>query len=486
MRVKQKKQRATRRAFKEKLRMNPYEVLGVEFGATESDIRKAYKKLALKYHPDKVLDPDEKLENEIRFKEITTAYEQLMKGDYVDRSAFDDDYNSNNFGFDFDFGDEFMNFFGGMPHDINGSRGNGHNRYNEGGDGSGSGKGKHSAKDVIIELELTLAELYNGKIIKFQLKRDIICNTCRGNGWKLRKNGQIYDPPVVECKRCAGHGFTQKEVKTPFGFTTVREVKCSKCNGLGKFKARPGSDKNKCKTCLGTGLVKESKPLVVDIPRGSVEGDTVVFSKEADQSLDGSEPGDLVFVVREKEVTATEDGKELDNILKRKGNDLFLDFTISLAEAITGLEKRFLTRTFDGRILSLTTPRGKVLKPGNVLKITGEGWPIKKSFGKDNAYSKQQFGDLYVILTVEFPPDNWLHERQDINKLRTILPSVDNTKRSHQRVNQHDDPRNLEIVTSMEILDELPKSATDNHANNEAHHEYRHGNDSSYSECATQ
>ena len=63
--------------------MNPYEVLGVEFGATESDIRKAYKKLALKYHPDKVLDPDEKLENEIRFKEITTAYEQLMKGDDV-------------------------------------------------------------------------------------------------------------------------------------------------------------------------------------------------------------------------------------------------------------------------------------------------------------------------------------------------------------------------------------------------------------------
>ena len=110
-----------------------------------------------------------------------------------DRSAFDDDYNNNNsnFGFDFDFGDEFMNFFGGMPHDINGSHGNGHNRYNEGGDGSGSGKGKHSAKDVIIELELTLAELYNGKIIKFQLKRDIICNTCRGNGWKLRKNGEI-------------------------------------------------------------------------------------------------------------------------------------------------------------------------------------------------------------------------------------------------------------------------------------------------------
>ena len=472
--------------------MNPYEVLGVDVGASETDIRKAYKKLALKYHPDKVLDPDEKLENEIRFKEITTAYEQLMKGDYTNKhryTGFDDDSNNFGFGYDFDydFGDEFMNFFGGMPRDNNGSRGDGHHRYNDSG-GSGS-KDRHSAKDVVIELELTLGELYNGKIIKFQLKRDILCSTCRGNGWKLRKNGQVYDPPIVECKRCGGHGFTEKEVKTPFGFTTVREVKCSKCNGLGKFKARPGSDKNKCKICLGTGLVKETKPLVVDIPRGSVEGDTVVFPKEADQSLDGSEPGDLVFVVREKQVTATESGEEPETILlKRKGNDLYLDFTISLADAITGLEKRFLTRTFDGRILSLTTPRGKVLKPGNVLKITGEGWPIKKSLGRENFYSKQQFGDLYVILTIEFPRDNWLHERQDIDKLRTILPSVDSTKRSHQQqVNQHSDPRNLEIVTNIEVLDELPKSEpTDNQEDNRAHHGYGHRNDSSYSECTTQ
>lgn len=140
------------------------------------------------------------------------------------------------------------------------------------------------------------------------------------------------------------------------------------------------------------------------MPPGSRSGDRIVLAGEADQSPDDSAPGDLVFVVREQEHPT----------FQRRGNDLCTEITVSLAEALTGLD-RVVTTHLDGRgiAIKVSQPRGKVLRPGEVLKIKGDGMTLKKSDAR---------GDLYLVVKVEFPDDGWIRDDEAVKAIHSILP----------------------------------------------------------------
>lgn len=409
---------------------SPHEILGVSQDATKEEIKKAYRKLALRYHPDKVIDPEEKIESEIRFKEITTAYEIL----YHDKPQ-----NSKQ-----DFNDDFMNFF------------------NE--------EQEKKSKDVQIDIELTLKELYNGKVLKFQLTKDVICSLCLGNGWRHRKNGELYTPPFTTCKDCNGQGYIEKKRTRQTFFNTmefIEQVTCVKCHGQGKYRPRPTTEKNKCKQCHGDGLVKESKPVSVNVPRGSDYDDRIRVIGEGDENLTGEKPADIVFTFKKK------DGSSDLTSLERIDNDLHTSLTVSLADAITGFQDRFLTKTYDDRILNLSIPKGKVLRPGNIIKVKGEGWPYKES-GPD-----YRFGDLYVSINIEFPPDNWYTEKSDLVQIRTILPEIRNPTSDNTN-----NPQNTETVNDFEIVDELPQA--ESKQDHYSDYQQQHHQSGVPPECATQ
>lgn len=199
-------------------------------------------------------------------------------------------------------------------------------------------------------------------------------------------------------------------------------VPCGTCSGAGKVY----KDKDRCKRCKGKRVTQTKKVLELYIPPGSRGGDKIVLSGEADQ-IPGQEPGDLIFVLEETK----------HDIFSRSGPDLKADIHVSLAEALTGFD-RVVIKHLDGRGIQLAVrqPRGKVLRPGQVLRIAGEGMPIKKSSSR---------GDLYLIVEVEFPKDGWIKDKQMIQKLRNVLPS------------REDDGVKAEIVdeVNFDILDSL-------------------------------
>jgi DnaJ family protein A protein 2 len=184
--------------------------------------------------------------------------------------------------------------------------------------------------------------------------------------------------------------------QTPLGLMQETVV-CSSCNGAGQvFK-----DKEKCKKCKGNRVVQTRKILELYIPRGSRQGDKIVLQGEADQVPD-QEPGDIIFELKETD----------HEIFARAGNDLAADVDITLVEALTGFSRVLLTQ-LDGRGISITPPKGKILRPGQVLKIAGEGMPVKKSDAK---------GDLYLTINVEFPEDGFFIEKGQTDKIRDLLP----------------------------------------------------------------
>ncbi|CAB4255483.1 similar to Saccharomyces cerevisiae YLR090W XDJ1 Putative chaperone, homolog of E. coli DnaJ, closely related to Ydj1p [Maudiozyma barnettii] len=431
--------------------MNPYEVLEISEEATEVEIRKAYKKQALRYHPDKVIDPAEKEANEIKFKEITHAYEILTNKDSNNGFFGGDEYDNEDDA-------DFRNFF---TQDFNG--------------GPPPPPPQTKNPDVIIEIELTTTELYNGKNIKFQLSRAMVCGTCEGNGWRRRKNGNLYEPPLIDCSKCHGKGFTERTMRTPFGFSTVQRLACTKCASIGKVRARPNSEKNRCKKCHGEGLVQVSETVTVSVPRGYTANDRITLHKQADQTLDGKDPGDIVFVIKEKATSTTGN-------MKRHDKDLFMSTTVTLMEAIGGFQDKYLMKTYDSRTLTWSTPSGKVLRPGDIIKVSGEGWPIST----DKTSHSVTFGDLYVTINIEFPPDNWVNEKNDLLQLRNILPGVKKSKEDTMPI----DAKNCEHINSFEIVHELPKdepntSDNDNRQEGEAN-PHPHPHPQGVPECSTQ
>ena len=183
------------------------------------------------------------------------------------------------------------------------------------------------------------------------------------------------------------------------GLVTQETVVCTTCNGSGKlFK-----EKERCKKCKGKKVTEAKNVLELYIPRGARQGERIVLAGEADQ-LPDQEPGDIIFTLVETP----------HDVFERAGADLRADLEISLVEALTGFNRVVVTH-LDGRGIQLhvTQPKGRVLKPGDILKVPGEGMPRKKSDGK---------GDLYLVVDVVFPEDGYIKDESVIQKIRDALP----------------------------------------------------------------
>ncbi|KAH9626070.1 hypothetical protein KSS87_011377 [Heliosperma pusillum] len=345
-----------------------YQVLGVQSNATPDELKKAYRKAAIKNHPDKGGDPE-------KFKELAQAYEVLS--DPEKRKIYDE-YGEDALkegmgggGGMHDPFDIFSSFFGGSPF---------------GGGGSSRGRRQRRGEDVIHPLKVSLEDLYGGTTKKLSLSRNVICSKCTGKGSKSGAS--------MTCGGCQGTGM--KVSIRQLGPSMIQQMQhpCNECKGTGESI----SDKDRCPQCKGDKVVPEKKVLEVVVDKGMQNGQKVTFAGEADEAPDTT-TGDIVFVLQQKEHPK----------FKRKGQDLFYEHTLSLTEALCGF--RFVLTHLDGRQLLIKSNPGEVIKPDQFKAVDDEGMPIfQRPFMK---------GKLYIHFSVEFPESLSLDQ---VAALETVLP----------------------------------------------------------------
>ncbi|KAI9759207.1 MAG: hypothetical protein M4579_002494 [Chaenotheca gracillima] len=339
---------------------------------------------ALSSHPDKVSET-ERPAAEIKFKQVSQAYEILsddQKRDLYDQhgmSAFDAGRGSG-MGEGVDLDDILNQMFGmgggGMPPGF-------------GGAGPGPRKPR-KGPDEEQKYEITLEELYKGKTSKFTSTKNVICGTCKGSGGKEHAKAR-------QCATCQGKGSKTGLRSVGPGLVTQTTVPCHSCDGTGNV----FREKDRCRKCKGKRVVEEKKMLELYVPRGSRHGERIVLEGEADQVPD-QVPGDIIFVLSEQP----------HETFTRAFEDLQASLDITLAESLCGFS-RVVVKHLDGRGIHVTHPRGKVLVPGQTLKVSGEGMPRKKT---------DIYGDLYLEVNIEFPKDGWLKDDESMEKLQTLLP----------------------------------------------------------------
>lgn len=364
-----------------------YETLGVAPDAPFEVIKKGYRKLALKLHPDK--NPGDP-EAENKFKEVSAAFEIL--GDEKKRTIYDE------------------RGMAGLKE--GGGGGDGHSAFDIfdmffGGGGRRRREGeKAKGRDTVHQLKVTLDELYNGSTRKMQLQKNVICSGCNGIGGK--------EGSVSKCQTCSGAGVTVNLRQIGPGMVQQIQQPCRPCGQTGEII----NDKDRCKQCGGKKVIKERKIIECEIKAGMKDGDKVTFEGEGDQAPD-IEPGDIIVVLDEQE----------HGTFKRKGSDLFMEMTIKLADALCGFQKNI--ETLDHRKLLIQTVPGEVLDPTCMKALDGEGLPGKYSSAK---------GKLIINFTVEFPPDNWL-SRDKLLSLEGMLAD-----RETYEVNDLSEEVHLQVV----------------------------------------
>ncbi|KAF3910761.1 hypothetical protein ABW20_dc0100561 [Dactylellina cionopaga] len=375
-----------------------YEVLGVSKDSSKAEVKKAYHKAALAHHPDK--QPEHLREDaEIKFKAVSQAYEILSddeKRAHYDTFGIDGVNNPGmgpGMGPEMDF-EDFINMFGGMGGmpGMPGMPGHGmHGMHEMGGGGGPGGPGRTPrGKDVVHQYEVTLEELYKGKTVKFGSSRNVLCQSCKGTGGKEGAKPK-------ECGSCHGSGHTTSLRQIGRGLVTRDEVPCPVCHGNGTiFK-----EKEKCRKCKGACVKEEKKVLEIYIPRGAKNGEKIVLQGEADE-VPGYITGDIIFVVNEKE----------HDSFARAGFDLTHTIKITLQEAICGFS-RVVLKHLDGRGIQIEHKKGTMLQQGQILKVDGEGMPMKRGEAK---------GDLYLIVEMIWPTEEWLANDENIAKIKEVLP----------------------------------------------------------------
>ncbi|KAG0304480.1 hypothetical protein BGZ98_005472 [Dissophora globulifera] len=338
------------------------------------------KTLAKQYHPDKNPDHGD------RFKEISHAYETLS--DPESREMYDRYGEDGPGGGGGGFGGGGMTqeemfaqmfgggFFGGMEDD--GPRGGGRRSR------------PRRGEDIMHSLNVSLEDLYNGKTTKLSLEKNVVCTLCHGKGGKTGA--------VKKCTTCEGRGVKLVVRQVGPGMMQQMQVTCPTCDGDGETLR----DKDKCKKCKGAKVVNEKKVMEIFIEKGMRDGEKIPMKGEADQ-LPGVETGDVILVLKQKP----------NAVFERKGADLSCKITIPLVEALCGFSKVLVTH-LDGRGIHVEQPAGKVIRPGQVMKIVGEGMPhFKRPIDK---------GDLYITFEVEFPKDGWIKTGGDAKTLEALLP----------------------------------------------------------------
>lgn len=303
-----------------------------------------------------------------------------------------------------------------------GGMGGGMGGFDFPGAGGGPRRKRGKGKNEVQQYEVTLEELYKGKTTKFASTKTVLCSHCNGSGGKNEK------VKAKTCETCKGRGSQTKLQPVGPGMVTQATVPCATCSGRGSFYA----DKDKCKRCRGERTMKQKKILELYVPRGAREGETIVLAGEADQSPDDEEAGDIIFQLVE----------EQHKTFNRAGADLHAELEISLSEALTGFN-RVVLRHLDGRGIQLHVeqPEGRVLRPDEILKIPGEGMPIKKSDAK---------GDLYLSVKVNFPQDGWLKDQAAVDRVKSVLPPPPEIKYKPGETPEIVDEVPFEVVDSLD------------------------------------
>lgn len=354
-----------------------YEVLGVNKDASEEEIKKSYRKLAMKYHPDR--NPDNPKAEE-QFKEAKEAYEMLS--DDQKRAAYDQYGHAGveqgagaggfgGAGFGDAFGDIFGDIFGG------------------GRQGGGQRNNVYRGADLRYNMEISLEDAAKGTETKIRIPVQAACQTCKGTGAKAGKS-------PVTCTTCNGHG----QVRMQQGFFSVQQT-CPKCHGSGKII----KDEDKCGTCHGAGREKINKTLSVKIPAGVDEGDRIRLTGEGEAGVNGGPTGDLYVVVHLKQ----------HEIFQRDGGNLHCEMPISFSTAALGGEIEVPTL---GGSAKMKIPAET--QTGGVFRLKGKGIkPLRQS----------ENGDLMVHVVVETPVK--LTEKQkDLLRELEISTQADSGKHS--------------------------------------------------------
>ncbi|KAH0479976.1 MAG: uncharacterized protein KVP18_003262 [Porospora cf. gigantea A] len=317
-----------------------YNVLGVDKDCTESEIKKAYRKLAIRHHPDKGGDPE-------KFKEISRAYEVLSDSEKRERY--------NRYGEDgIEEGgassaqDIFSMFFGG---------------------GDRRQRGPPKGDEVVSQVKVTLEQAYNGCIRKLAINKDVLCSKCDGHGGPAEK--------FTTCSVCNGTG-TRTIIQRMGPMVQHMTSPCGACKAEGK--TLPAQ--HRCKACRGEGTTKERKILEVHIPKGCPNKEKVVFNEEADQKLN-TIPGDVIFVIDIQQ--HSEFTRVRDNLIMSK--------EICIRDALCGF--KFVLKHLDGRKLLINGPSDHTVTPDQFLCVANEGMPSKA-----NPFVK---GDLYIKFVVVLP-----------------------------------------------------------------------------------
>ena len=341
-----------------------YEVLGINRDASEEDIKKAYRKLAMKHHPDR--NPDNPKSEEL-FKEAKEAYEVLS--DPAKRPAYDQHGHAgvDQAGMGAGAGAGFGNFadaFGDIFGDIFG--------------GSHQRSSVYRGADLRYNLEISLEEAAHGSETRIRIPTMQECETCSGTGAKPGTQ-------PTNCATCGGHG----QVRMTQGFFSIQQT-CPKCHGSGKVVQNP------CATCSGAGRLKHQKTLSVKIPAGVDEGDRIRLSGEGEAGVNGGPSGDLYVVIH---IRAHE-------VFSREGNDLHCEMPVSITKAAIGGEIEI--PTLDG-YAKIKIP--SETQSGKVFRLRGKGIKGVRS---------QTFGDLMCHVVVETPVNLTARQKELLQELEEI------------------------------------------------------------------
>lgn len=358
-----------------------YKILGVPPDASPEEIRKAFYRLAHKYHPDKGGDPE-------KFKEINEAYQVLsdekkrreydaarkmgfdFKGEFGGETPFGQGFDFSR-GFDFkvsDFEDLFSrSFFEDLFEEFF--------QFT-----SPFKRKKRKAQDILVEISIDLEEAFSGTKKEIEIKKYITCPRCRGSG-KEKGSG------FIVCPSCRGEGRVKEIRQTIFGSFT-KTTTCPQCLGEGKIPAKP------CIKCRGEGRVKGKEKIEISIPAGVQDGETIKLKNKGEAGRRGEKPGDLYVKIHVRE----------HPIFKRRGDDLFCEVDVKFSQAALG--DTIDLKTLDGEI-ELKIPPGT--QGGKLLRLSGMGMPRFRGRGR---------GDLYVKINVKTPKRLTKKQKELIKKLR--------------------------------------------------------------------
>lgn len=354
-----------------------YEVLGVAKNASEAEIKKAYRKLAIKYHPDR--NPGDK-EAEEKFKEAAEAYDVLH--DAQKRQRYDQ------FGFNGPQGEGFDGFgAGGMNMDdifsMFGDIFGGRAGFSGFGGGGSRGRQQHRGSDLRLKVKLSLEEIAHGVTKKFKVRKDLTCSHCQGSGAAPGSTSE-------QCPTCHGSGVITHTTQSIFGMMQTQGV-CPTCNGEGTV------IKNKCPHCHGTGIEKGEEVVEIKIPAGVAEGMIVNVPGKGNAGPHKGVNGDIQVFIEEEE----------NDTFVRDDNNLIYNLLLDFPTAALGGEVEI--PTIEGTKLKVKMEPGT--QPGKTLRLRGKGLPAVQGYGRGN-------GDLVVNVSVYIPKELSREEKAAIEQFR--------------------------------------------------------------------